>query len=94
MAEVKKTILASLPLINLNPDISRYRNLYDSIINSVQRLLLLNRGIKQVMTPNEQVRFQREIHNEDDQIDRCIYELYGLTEKEIIMVETDSQLEK
>ena len=46
------------------------------------------------MTPNEQVRFQREIHNEDDQIDRCIYELYGLTEKEIIMVETDSQLEK
>lgn len=94
LAEVKKTILASLPLINLNPDISRYRNLYDSIINSVQRLLLLNRGIKQVMTPNEQVRFQREIHNEDDQIDRCIYELYGLTEKEIIMVETDSQLEK
>jgi hypothetical protein len=41
-------------------------------------------------TPDDQARLQRHIHATDRQIDRLAYELYGLTEEEIGMVEEGS----
>ena len=38
-------------------------------------------------TPQEVKALQREIQATDDQIDRLVYELYGLTEEEIRIVE-------
>ena len=39
-------------------------------------------------TPQEQAMVKREIEFTDRAIDRLIYELYGLTEEEIKIVET------
>jgi len=38
-------------------------------------------------TPQEQEMVKREIESTDRQIDHLVYELYGLTEKEIKVVE-------
>ena len=37
--------------------------------------------------PERKTRFQREIEAADRQIDQLVYELYGLTEEEIKLVE-------
>jgi len=41
-------------------------------------------------TRSGQDRLQREIDATDRQIDQLVYELYGLTEEEIKIVETDN----
>jgi len=38
-------------------------------------------------TPDEKTRIQRQIDATDHQIDHLVYELYGLTEKEVQIVE-------
>ena len=38
-------------------------------------------------TPNDKTRLQRQIDATDKQIDQLVYELYGLTDKEIKIVE-------
>jgi hypothetical protein len=38
-------------------------------------------------TPDEKTRTQRQIDATDHQIDQLVYELYGLTEKEIQIVD-------
>jgi transcriptional regulator GlxA family with amidase domain len=51
----------------------------------VERILDLNK--RTPATPQEQERLAREIESTDRQIDRLVYELYGLTEEEIRIVE-------
>ena len=38
-------------------------------------------------TPDDKIRIQHKIDTTDHQIDRLVYELYGLTEREIQIVE-------
>lgn len=40
-----------------------------------------------VETPDDKTRIQRQIDATDHQIDQLVYELYGLTEKEIQIIE-------
>jgi len=40
-------------------------------------------------TPNEKTHLQRQIDSTDREIDRLVYELYGLTEEEIRIVERE-----
>jgi hypothetical protein len=42
-------------------------------------------------TPDEKARIQRQIDATDQQIDQLVYGLYGLTEKEIQIVEGTKQ---
>ena len=46
-----------------------------------------NKQLPSAKTPNEQTRLQREIDATDDMIDKLVYELYGLTEEEVKVVE-------
>ena len=39
------------------------------------------------MVPYEKTRLEREIKATDNQIDQLVYQLYGLTEEEITIVE-------
>jgi hypothetical protein len=57
------------------------------------------RGAHQIMksylpgkTPYDKTRIERQINATDQQIDWLIYELYGLTEKEIGIIEKETQL--
>jgi len=50
-------------------------------------MLSLNRQLQEARTPHEQTTLQRQIEATDSQIDALVYELYGLNEEEIKIVE-------
>ncbi len=53
----------------------------------VERILELNNKLTKAKTPIEKTQLERQIKVTDTQINRLVYELYGLTEKEIGIVE-------
>ena len=56
---------------------------------SLDQILSLHKQLPQARTPHEQTALQRQIEATDRQIDALVYELYGLTEEEIRIVEGD-----
>ncbi|HEY4672745.1 MAG TPA: hypothetical protein VIH03_01120, partial [Nitrososphaerales archaeon] len=58
---------------------------YDKMVSLVERMLELHK--RNPRTPQEQELVKREIVSTDRQIDTLVYELYGLTEDEIKIVE-------
>jgi hypothetical protein len=58
---------------------------HDKMVSLVERMLVLHK--QSPNTPQEKETLKREIEATDNQIDRLVYELYGLTEEEIRIVE-------
>jgi fido (protein-threonine AMPylation protein) len=56
----------------------------------VERMLELHQRLHDAKTPADKNRLQRQIDATDQEIDRLVYDLYGLTEKEIKIVEAAS----
>jgi adenine-specific DNA-methyltransferase len=85
LAQVKRGHLALLPIRAIdfsNPiDVKRH----DRMVALVERMLELHK--RTLVTPQEQERLTREIQSTDREIDRLVYELYGLAEEEIKIVE-------
>ena len=61
--------------------------LYDHIVSLVDCMLLLHQQLTCSNNPAEKTLFQRQIDTTDHQIDALVYELYGLTNEEIKLVE-------
>jgi len=53
----------------------------------VERMLELHKRAAAAKVPAEKTRIQRQINNTDKQIDNLVYDLYGLTEEEIELVD-------
>ncbi|MDD5675967.1 MAG: TaqI-like C-terminal specificity domain-containing protein [Chitinivibrionales bacterium] len=84
LAEVKKTNVAKLPIKKLSQsDIKPYNR----IISFVSSMLDFNKRLLLARTDHEKTLLQRQIDSTDAQIDALVYELYGLTEEEIKIVE-------
>jgi hypothetical protein len=60
---------------------------HDRMVTLVERMLELHRQLAAVRTPQEKTALERQITATDAQIDRLVYDLYGLTEEEIQIVE-------
>ena len=60
---------------------------HDRMVALVEAMLDLHRKLAAAVTDQEKTVFQRQIVATDRQIDRLVYELYGLTEEEIGIVE-------
>jgi hypothetical protein len=50
-------------------------------------MLKLNQQLARSQTPQDKTMLKRQVEVTDGQIDRLVYELYGLTEEEIKIVE-------
>jgi len=57
------------------------------MVRSVEPMLDLHKQLPKAKTPHEQESLQRQIAATDRQIDALVYELYGLTEDEIRVLE-------
>jgi hypothetical protein len=57
------------------------------MVSLVERILELHKKLVAAKVPDEKTRLQREIDATDSQIDKLVYDLYGLTEDEIKIVE-------
>jgi type I restriction-modification system DNA methylase subunit len=78
--QILKGNIDKLP-INTKADNKKY------IIDRVDQMLNLNSQFRVLKTPTEKTQLQRQIDATDAEIDRLVYELYGLTDEEIRIVE-------
>ncbi|MFQ5852766.1 MAG: Eco57I restriction-modification methylase domain-containing protein, partial [Candidatus Binatia bacterium] len=83
--QIKVGQLKSLPIPAI--DESKRRDKHDRMVDLVKRMLDLYKQLASAKNPNHKTSLQREIEATDRQIDRLVYELYGLTEEEIKIVE-------
>jgi hypothetical protein len=86
-AEVKPINLRKLPIKPIKISDHADKNLYDNLVQLVQSMLSLNKQIQEPNTIHERTILERQIEMANLRIDQLVYELYGLTGKEIGIVE-------
>lgn len=86
-AEIKPSVIKELPIRTIDFGNPADKRQHDKMVKLVERMLDLNKKIGAVKVPTEKERLQREINATDKQIDTLVYDLYGLTEEEIAIVE-------
>ena len=79
--------IEQLPIRTINFSDPTDKASHDKMVELVERMLSLHKELAAARTPDEKTRLQRQIDAIDHQIDQLVYELYGLTEKEIQIVE-------
>jgi len=60
---------------------------HDRMMALVDRMLALHKQLAAAKVDHDKTALQRQIETTDEQIDRLVYELYGLSEEETKIVE-------
>jgi len=85
--EYKPMYVQQIPIRTIDfsdpQDVARH----DKMVSLVERMLDLHKRLVETKTSHEKTLLQRQIEATDKQIDRLVYELYGLTEEEIRIIE-------
>ena len=88
---IKPTYLQQLPIRVKDPSVKADKTKHDKMIGMVETMLKLHKDLPKAKTPHEQESLQRQIAATDKQIDGLVYDLYGLSEEEIGIVEDHHQ---
>ncbi|MCC7439635.1 MAG: restriction endonuclease subunit M, partial [Armatimonadetes bacterium] len=86
-----KQYIEQLPIRTIdftNPEDVRQ---HDQMVALVERMLSLHKKQAEATTAHEKTNLTRQIEATDQQIDKLVYELYGLTEEEIGIVKGEKQ---
>lgn len=87
LAEVKKSNVEVIPIAPIDFSNLADKERHDRTVQLVEQMLTLNKQLQEAKTGHEQTIIQRQIDATDRQIDKLVYELYGLTPEEIAIVE-------
>jgi len=79
--------IAKLPIRTINLSDPADKSRHDKMVVLVTQMLDLNKKIRVATLDHEKTLLQRQIEATDTAIDKLVYELYGLTEEEIIIIE-------
>ena len=79
--------MEKVPIRSINADDLADKACHDQIVQLVEVMLALHQRLSTAKTPQERTALERQITAADTQIDRLVYDLYGLTEREIKVVE-------
>jgi hypothetical protein len=60
---------------------------HDKIVNLIESMLTFHKSLASAQSPHEKERLERQIKSTDVGIDKLVYELYGLSDEEIKIVE-------
>jgi type I restriction-modification system DNA methylase subunit len=82
-----KQYFGELPIRKIDFSVSADKSRHDQVVRLVELMLALHQRLSAAKTPQEKTALERQITANDTQIDRLVYELYGLTEAEIKIVE-------
>jgi len=82
-----RQFLSQLPIRINNFSDPADKGRHDQMMKLVEQMLSFYKQKAMAKTPDDKTRLHRQIDATDQQIDRLVYELYGLTEKEIQIVE-------
>jgi len=86
-AQVKLSKIKQLPIRTINFDDPTDVARHDKMVALVERMLALHRKLAAATVPPDKELYRRQIEATDRQIDALVYELYGLTDGEIAIVE-------
>ncbi len=84
-----KQYVETLPIRNIDFAKQADKSHHDKMVSLVEQMLSLNKKLTAAKTDHEKTSLQRQVDATDRQIDRLVYELYGLTEEEIRIVENN-----
>ena len=87
LAEVKKTNVEKLPIMNVDKTKPADVKRHERMVTLVENMLALHKRLAAAGSPQEKELLQRQIAYTDREIDALVYELYGLTDEEIRIVE-------
>ncbi|MBM4432766.1 MAG: restriction endonuclease subunit M, partial [Chloroflexi bacterium] len=82
-----KQYVETLPIGLINFSDPDDKSCHDRMEKLVEQMISLKKQLAAVKTLDEKTRIQRQIDAADHQIDQLVYEVYGLTEKEIQIIE-------
>jgi len=86
-AEIKPSVIKELPIFDIAKADAHQKSACNKIIALVERMLALHQQLAAAKTPQDTTLLQRQIDATDKQIDQLVYQLYGLTDEEIALVE-------
>jgi hypothetical protein len=79
--------LAQVPIRVIDFSNKLDKSRHDQMVKLVEQMLDLHQRSAAAKTPQEKTALQRQVIATDTQIDRLVYDLYGLTQEEIMIVE-------
>ena len=82
-----KQFLTQLPIRTINYSDKADVKRHDRMVAMVQSMLNLNKRVGEMKPGHEHTVLERDIAATDRRIDELVYELYGLTDKEVKIVE-------
>ncbi len=84
---ISLTMVRNLPIRPIDQRISSEKSQHDKLISLVEDMINLQKKYYEVKMERDKELYERQIMIVDAQIDKLVYELYGLTEEEIALVE-------
>ena len=86
-AQVKLAKVKQLPILVIDFANAEERSLHDKMVHFADSMLLLTRKLVAAQSQSQKAAVQHQIESTDADIDRLVYKLYKLNEKEISAVE-------
>ena len=86
-AEIKPSAIKQLPIRTIDFSNKSDKAAHDRMVKLVDRMLDLHKKLATAKSPLDKERIPRNIEATDRKIDKLVYDLYGLTEDEIRIVE-------
>jgi hypothetical protein len=80
--------IRNLPIRAVDPSDARDGSLYSQMAALVEQILQLHTRLHTARSERDKDLYQRQIDAKDREIDRLVYDLYGLTDDEIRIVES------
>ncbi len=82
-----KQYIEQLPICTIDFSNPAEKAQHDKMVSLVEQMLASHKSLAQAQSPQEKERLERQIEVTDKAIDSLVYELYGLSEEEIKIVE-------
>jgi hypothetical protein len=79
--------MEKVPIRVINLAAAGDKTRHDAIVHLAERMLALHEQMAAAKNPNDETHLRREIESNDRHIDQLVYELYGLTEGDIRIVD-------
>ena len=83
-----KQYIQQLPIRTINFNEPAEKSAHDKIVALVDAMLALHKSLALAQSPVEKQRLKKYIKSTDDGIDKLVYDLYGLSQEEIRIVES------
>jgi hypothetical protein len=84
--------ISKLPIRRIDISVAADRARHDQMVSFVDHAMLLQQQLAAARTGHERTISMRQIDAVNDQIDQLVYDLYGLAQNDIAVIENNSQI--